>query len=332
MIDYTIFYKTPLDPKSDWPKDHEWDLFISAFNSSKRVHDVFNQARSKEKHWLIFPEYKYKTCEYPPQRHFATNADSEADFILQFLSQINGQINNRRICIDLTGFIRPYQMVLTKILAEKGVKQFDALYSEPTVYAQREKTHFSSGSKCAVRQVAGFEGSHSTDTSNDLLIIGAGYDIELISQVAHHKEGAKKVQLLGLPSLRADMYQENVLQADGAQESLGPANTFFSPANDPFVTASVLSKIAAEYEKRVPITNLYLSPLASKAQVLGFWLFYHFEGNERPTSILFPFKPEYSRETSKGIARIWKYTIETGSRSSNNYSRSVPSRGVARKP
>jgi len=311
MIDYTIFYKSALDPQADWPQDLEWDLFISAFNSSKRVHDVFKRARSAEKHWLIFPEYKYAGDEYPKEKHFSPQAGSEAEFILKYASELKGNLNNTKICVDLTGFIRPYQMVLTKILADKGVKQFDALYSEPTVYAQRAKTQFSSGSKCSVRQVTGFEGPHSTDTSNDLLIIGAGYDDELISQVAHYKEGAKKVQLLGLPSLRADMYQENVLKAERAQESLGPAETFFAPANDPFVTASVLSEITAEHEKRTPITNLYLSPLATKAQVLGFWLFHHFQGGVRPTSIIYPFKPAYSRETTKGLARIWRYTVET---------------------
>ena len=311
MIDYTIFYKTPIDPESDWPQHQEWDLLISAFNSSKRVREVFERAQSAEKHWLIFPEYNYPKSEYPKEKHFSLEAGSEAEFILKYASAIGGQLKNARICIDLTGFIRPYQLVLAKLLAEQGVKQFDALYSEPTVYSQREKTQFSFGSNCAVRQVRGFEGAHSTDTSNDLLIIGAGYDDELISQVAHYKEGAKKVQLLGLPSLRADMYQENVLKADRAEESLGPAETFFAPANDPFVTASVLSEITTEHERRTPITNLYLSPLASKAQVLGFWLFHHFEGTLRPTSIIYPFKSAYSRETTKGIARIWKYTVET---------------------
>ena len=193
---------------------------------------------------------------------------------------------------------------------ERCVKRFDALYSEPNVYKEREKTKFSSGAGGKVRQVAGFEGAHSANTSNDMLIIGSGYDDELIARVSYYKDAARKIQIFGLPSLRADMYQENELRAQLAEESLGPSLSYFAPANDPFVTASVLSEITRALEKQKQITNLYLSPLASKAQVLGFSLFHYLEGKQRPTSIIYPFRPHYSRETTEGLSRIWKYTVE----------------------
>ena len=89
-----------------------------------------------------------------------------------------------------------------------------------------------------VRQVVGYEGQHVTDTSRDVLIIGAGYDDKLIAEVAEHKDQARKIQLFGLPSLRADMYQENVLRAHLAESAVGTpihdeASNFFAPANDP---------------------------------------------------------------------------------------------------
>ena len=44
---------------------------------------------------------------------------------------------------------------------------------------------------------------------------------------------------MGLPSLRADMYQQNVLRAELASEQVGAGldgvETRFAPANDPFV-------------------------------------------------------------------------------------------------
>jgi len=311
MTDYTIFYKSQLSVVGNWSKENEWDLFISAYNSSKRVSDVFAKVRAGHKSWLLFPEYNYAETEYSGLNNYYAGAyTNEADYILGYVGTLNLNLSRIRICIDLTGFIRPYQLFLTKLLWERGVKRFDALYSEPNVYKEREKTKFSSGAGGKVRQVAGFEGAHSANTSNDMLIIGSGYDDELIARVSYYKDAARKIQIFGLPSLRADMYQENELRAQLAEESLGPSLSYFAPANDPFVTASVLSEITRALEKQKQITNLYLSPLASKAQVLGFSLFHYLEGKQRPTSIIYPFRPHYSRETTEGLSRIWKYTVE----------------------
>jgi hypothetical protein len=145
--------------------------------------------------------------------------------------------------------------------------------------------------------------------------LGAGYDHELIARVAESKEHARKLQIFGLPSLRADMYQENILRAHRASEAIGggeelsPIN-YFAPANDPFVTADVLGEIVRAANAKRTITNLYLSPLATKPQVLGFCLYYLAEWRSKPGSMLFPFCRRYSRETTKGLSRIWKYSVE----------------------
>lgn len=73
--------------------------------------------------------------------------------------------------------------------------------SEPSFYVERENTGFSLGSVGTVRQVAGFEGLVNSDTSRDLLIVGAGFEYELIAEVAEDKDDAKKLVLFGLPSL-----------------------------------------------------------------------------------------------------------------------------------
>ncbi len=58
-----------------------------------------------------------------------------------------------------------------------------------------------------------------TDISNDMLIVGSGYEDHLIKHVAEDKAKARKLQLIGFPSLRADMYQENVIRVQRAEES-----------------------------------------------------------------------------------------------------------------
>ena len=106
------------------------------------------------------------------------------------------------------------------------------------------------------------------DTSNDLLIIGAGYDHPLIAHAAEFKSNARKLQVLGFPSLRPDMYQENVLQVQKAAEHVGGRgdgmDTVFVPANDPFNTALKLHNVVEQFSKTKPITNLYLCPIFHK--------------------------------------------------------------------
>ena len=70
-----------------------------------------------------------------------------------------GDIGSRTIAVDITGFIRPYLIFLTRWLAGCGVRRFDALYTEPVIYGDREETKFSDEVVEEVRQIAGFEGT-----------------------------------------------------------------------------------------------------------------------------------------------------------------------------
>jgi hypothetical protein len=312
MIDYSIFYKERLRLTSA----HTWDIFISAFNSTERVQHVFKKISAKEKHWLVHPEYGYEPVEHPNQA-FAPERCNEADFIKQFFETIGVNFTEDKICIDITGFMRPQLLFLLLFLKHNGCKKFDAIYSEPRHYTKKEKTSFSDN-VTEVRQVAGFEGCHAVDKSNDILVIGTGYDHSLIAHAAENKDKARKVQIFGFPSLAPDMYQENILRAHKAAQSVGieeikdPFN-FFAPANDPFVTANVLKDIVKkipENLRKSSLTNLYLCPVGTKPQVLGFGLYFLTEWQDKAASIIFPFCESYSKKTTKGISRIWKYQIE----------------------
>jgi len=314
MIDYTVLYKCELPTETAWPQDARWDIFISAFTAAERVRRVYDMVSASSKHWLVFSEYGFAKEQYPTNS-FAFSGTDEAEYVKTFWANSIGDIKNRTLAIDITGFIRPYLIFLTRWLSAHGVKRFDALYTEPVIYSKREQTRFSDEVVVEVRQIAGFEGTHNSDTSNDYLIIGAGYDDQLIAQVAENKEFSKKIQIFGLPSLRADMYQENVLRAHRAEEAVGrstadESSSYFAPANDPFVTASTLRDIVNRLHARKPITNLYLSPLATKPQVLGFALYYLTERRNTPTSLIFPFCEAYNQETTAGLSRILKYTVE----------------------
>ena len=111
------------------------------------------------------------------------------------------------------------------------------------------------------------------------------------------------------------MYQENILRVQKASESLDHSpgdhhpDNYFAPANDPFVTADILHKIVKDIEREKEISNLYLCPVGTKVQALGFALFYLTERMNTNTSIIFFFE-KYTRKTSQGYSRIWKYTVE----------------------
>ena len=315
-MDYTIFYREELPCDGNWGNEYIWDIFISAFNSSDRVNQVYDLVKANKKHWVIQPDYCYDAADYPQGETFGPYNNNEAIFIQGYLGESGLEnISNIRICIDITGFIKPYMMHLIFMLKRFGAKNIDVIYSEPDHYAKKEKTIFSDKEVYEIRQVHGFAGTHSTDQSRDLLVLGSGYDDELISQVALYKAHCRKLQIFGLPSLKPDMYQENILNANMASEEVGAGirtatSSFFAPANDPFVVATELSKIFKRELEKNGITNAYLSPLATKPQALGFTLFYLSECQDKQISMIYPFCRSHAKETSVGISKISKYTLE----------------------
>ncbi len=322
-IDFSIYYKRKYSTSSEFVSENEYDIFISAYNDSERVRTIFSDLKSIEKHWLVFPEYKYLPSELPKSRPGVKVFDftnlagkTEGEIVRSYLSQFL-LTNSLRVCVDITGFIRPHLIFLVRYLASALKMSIDFIYTDPMTYKKKEETSFSFD-YIDVRQIEGCQGVHSPDSSNDLLLIGAGYDDQRITDVSKKKANARKIQLFGFPSLQPDMFQENILKAYKAEEasSSGRENfidkdsTLFAPANDPFVTAGVIKEYVDRENKRKTITNLYLCPLSTKAQTLGFALYFVSQCLSKPVSVIFPFCDRYSRETTEGISKIWKYSIE----------------------
>ncbi|API55644.1 hypothetical protein BMW22_29670 (plasmid) [Rhizobium leguminosarum] len=309
MTDYTYQYKVPLQTGD--LSNQNWDLFISAFSTAERVAGVFDRVIASRKDWLVHNEYGFEQAVIPSGA-FQCNSLREDDYIMEYFEGLDGfDYLSSRICVDVTGFMRPHMMYIVNYLKIKGVKKLDVIYTEPGHYSSLDQTLFSSEHVYEVRQVAGYEGFSNNDTANDFLVVAAGYENRLISEVAEEKEKASKAVILGLPSLQADMYQQNALRAHAAADSLGDIKRrIFAPANDPFATATILSQLIKDEEASQPITNLFLSPLSTKAQALGFSLFFLRECLHRPATIIYPFSRSYSPDSSSRIGRIWKYCLE----------------------
>jgi hypothetical protein len=311
--DYLLFRKQRFDAGARICASDE--LFISAFNSSPRVQGVYECAQDAERRWIVLPEYQFDSTEIPAVPGVITcAAGSEASGLIAVLDTL-GDLTGRKVVVDVTGFLNNYVMVFLPLLKARGVRVVRFIYGEPGRYLMGERTKFSDEVVMQVRQVGGFEGSHAVDSANDLLILGMGYDWRLAAQVAVAKEHARKVQLFGLPSLQPDMYQESLLCASRVEDEIGPEganpiNFEFAPAHDPFVTAATISEIVKKHRSRHPAANVYLSPLATKAQALGFALFYMKEAKDTPTSVIYPICANYMKATSEGLAGIWAFEIE----------------------
>ncbi|MHB8283210.1 MAG: hypothetical protein ACYDD1_00880 [Caulobacteraceae bacterium] len=320
MKDFGIYARHTLDPSTNWPDVPNFDLFISAFNLSERVQTVYNKVRSREKLWLVHKEYGIPGIKLPLQAMFSSDADDESSYcneLVEFLLRNNAVFSpSFLLAIDITGILRPHILFLFKLLKAAGVTKIFVFYAEPVQYASKENTAFSAGAIYEVRSVQGYEGSpKGSNPEADFLVIGMGYDDRMIAEVADDRAKAEKHQLFGLPSLRADMYQQSVIRSRRAAEELGDpdfsaSSRSFAPANDPFGTADALAEVVRARRERGTISNLYLSPLGTKAQVLGFALYHLLSTHLEEASIIFPFSYGYAPETSLGLSKAWMYVVE----------------------
>ena len=317
--DYGLYLREEIFGARGWQATDTYDLFLSAFNLGERTAEVYGRIGAAEKVWLIHEEYGLSISELPVGPKFGLAGSDEAIYCKALIDGLlaSGKLDvaRTRLCIDITGILRPHLMFITLYLKRLGVRVVDMLYAEPKHYALKENTPFSTGSILEVRPVRGFEGASSVRGGEDFLVIGMGYDDRLLAAVAENKDKAEKHQVFGLPSLRADMYQESVLRSRRAADELGDPNfsethRSFAPANDPFGTASVLGEIIEQRRARGRDTSFMLCPLGTKAQALGFALYHIYEGDPLGVRVVFPFSEGYSPKTGTDLARAWLYRVE----------------------
>lgn len=309
-INYNYFYKRNLKLE-ELSEIEEYDFFISINSTNERILKVYENIKSKNKIWINISEMSEidDSNTYIYDKSFSEN-DNTFNFINKF------KFNDfHKICIDITSFPIPFLFLLIKNLQINKIIKFDVIYTEPEIYNEKEDTKFSEDF-IEVRQIEGFDGNHNISTpNNDMLIIAAGYEHARISEVCNKKEEAKKILLFGFPSLQPDFYQQNILKSNKASDELGNPNftdidtNIFAPANDPFVTAQVIKEFIINQKTKKNITNIYLTPLSTKAQALGIALYYIWECENKPVSIIYPFCNSSNVNTSTGLSNITLFKI-----------------------
>jgi hypothetical protein len=313
-IDYRCYYRRAVRPDRICDEVPICDVFISAYNSSDRVLETFERVRARRKVWLVHPEYQFASIELPTQ-HEVVQPD-KVDEIAQVRALLDrlGGVDNKSICVDITGFMRHVLAFLVVRLAREACPRFLALYSEPDFYKRQERTEFSTLTSGMPRPVRGMA-TGSDPGAKDHLILLVGFDHALISEVVNQKDGAKVFPVFAFPPLSADMYQQSALRAaesgEVALEDDWHVNRRFAPANDPFATAEVLSNITSDIVRSDPAANIYLAPLSTKVQTLGAAIFWELEARHRQgMCILMPQALRYSRGTTEGLSRTWLFDVE----------------------
>lgn len=314
VLDYSIFFRRPVSTDRITQELPCFDIFVSAFNSSYRVSKVFTEIRAHKKIWLIHPEYEYDPIEEPfgalkacPSK---PNEITQVDALLATM----GDLTEKTICIDITGFMLHVLVFLVAKFAALGIKEVTALYSEPMFYLNQEHTIFNTTTSGTPRPIKGMGGSNFSK-GQDYLIVAVGYDDKLISEITNHKDNPTIYPVFAFPSLSPDMYQQSAVRAsESGDVALGNdwiTNRRFAPANDPFSTAGIVRDIVSEIDHKDSNANIYLSPLSTKAQALGFALYWQLQGKNRgAVTMLLPECKKYSQETSSGMKRLWTYSVE----------------------
>lgn len=311
-MNYTYFYKRKYTDISAINDDEKYDVFISSYADTERITEPFQRIDSCKKVWFTTGEESLPIAM--GSDIFAIKPNEDYSTIRKDIENLH--LNNKRICIDATGFHIPYLLFLLRLLLSKKIFEFDILYTEPIQYKNDEKTIFSN-SFYDVKQILGMAGSHVSETSNDLLIIAAGYDHSRIIDVSNYKKSSKKVLLLGFPSMSPGMFQENIIRAYNAENAIETIcfkdleYNIYAPAYDPFVAAQTIKEYVDAFNQRGRITNLYMAPLSSKPHALGMGLYFLYsEGWKKSMSIIYPMCHEYITDTAIGISRIWKYHFQ----------------------
>jgi hypothetical protein len=313
-IDYASFYKRAIAPQRIASQLSRFDVFVSAFNSSERVKRVYDEVRSSKKVWLVHPEYQYSIGDLPAGTAVVCPTSLDERHQVADLLDAIGPLDGANLCIDITGFMRHSLLFLAAKLGSMGITHWTALYSEPDSYAKQEDTTFSTTTTGDVRPVFGMRGSDNP-SGREFLLVLVGYDHKLVGQVLDSKDSAEVVPIFGFPSLSPDMYQQSATRtsASGSVALQGAwiTNRRFAPANDPFSTASILSNTVQEIDRLSPQANIYIAPLSTKIQTLGAAIYWQLEGRiRRGVTLLIPGCSTYSRETSKGLKRLWAFEVE----------------------
>jgi len=223
--------------------------------------------------------------------------------------------NDELITVDITSFSIPYYFSLLSFLVNKFKHNLiNIIYATPESYADRQEDideiKLSEGLN-KVAAIPGFQGLKKY--SKDVLIVLLGYEGKRSLEVLNATEPDSVYALHGMPSYKIGTEEISIL---ANKEFLREANIndgiFYSSAIDPFDTYNVLKEIVSIVKSKDSNANITISPLGSRLQSLGIFLYTYKNGD---IQVAYPIPSSIEKGYSKGIGKIYAAKINVMSRS-----------------
>jgi hypothetical protein len=313
-------------------KLRNFDIFISCGSFEercKRSSDIFLDKKVKIGTSIIF-NYKETDPENKKEeyiREMKSNLEEICNYVhifdtesvslpsdgikkfLMFLKEKNIDFLKKQIISDITVFTKGYFFLLFKVLKEKfNLHEFHVVYTEPEKYKSKStdtnEIILTEGLD-RVESIPGFAGS--SINYKDVLIVILGFEGKRSMEVFNSVNPELTFAVNGFPSFQPGWHKISLeanllfLQESGASEHL-----FFAPAVDPFETRNTISQIVKEIEKNNKNTNIIISPLGTKLQAFGVFL-YVFEN--RKVKVIYPFPSIYKPDYSYKYGPTWIFKV-----------------------
>ncbi|HBI47848.1 MAG TPA: hypothetical protein DDX93_03915 [Smithella sp.] len=288
------------------------DILIGGITLEDRVRDILSKFHNVNNKYYFLPEEEY--CEQSAIDELTKNYNISISKIAfnNLAKSINASglwkqdIKKMSVALDFTGLSMPLLFIIMKKLKE----QFDSkalylIYSEPYDYIDGGQTIFTENI-LSVSNIPGFFSSEEIEGGkNRLLIILLGFEGKLITETHRAVQPDKIIAINGFPAFRPGLHNQSLLNNIGILKEIDPdVGVQNTPANNPFETAKLLSRLYETYKNRY---NIYIAPLGTKPQGLGACLF----ALDKPDiNIVYPFPEKIACCPSRGVGKQWYYEAD----------------------
>lgn len=225
---------------------------------------------------------------------------------LKYLKINKIDIFGKRILIDISVFTKGYFFLLFKIFKEIfSISQIDVIYTEPKQYTFKKNTDEVILTKGLdrIETIPGFFGSSIYE--DDALIVLLGFEGNRSLEVYFNTNPSITYAINGFPSFQPAWHKISMeANLRFLQESQSYERLYFAPANDPFMTSLVISKIVKKIRNHISHINITIAPLGPKTQALGALLY---ALKDKAIKVIYPFPSFYSPDYSYSSGPSWIY-------------------------
>jgi hypothetical protein len=229
--------------------------------------------------------------------------DSIAAFDKQ-LHQLNLNPKDSVLTLDITTFNKRHLLMLLKYLDEHGFwHSLRVLYTEPHDYVTDLYLPMSTGIK-QINPVPGFVNTQPLNKPN-LLLIFLGYEGDRAMSLFNNLDPNETLLIVPKPAFHEEWEGRTENMNRDLITLLGDEKIKYADSRDSLKVATTLSQILGGDEHNLQDWSCCISPLGTKPQVLGLYLFWR----DHPTrfSILYA-QPLKHNEffNSTGVGRTWQ--------------------------